>query len=78
MKIKDEDFEALRKLVSEADTEAARATALAANHSDRRYRWDLTYTPACTRLICSTLYKYCEDSHIDTALRAIVKPLRGK
>jgi len=47
-----------------------------AGHSPKRYRWDLLYAAKLTPWICQHLYKYCNDEHIDTALRAILAELQ--
>jgi hypothetical protein len=41
----------------------------------KRLRWDLLYSAGLTKWICDNLYSYADDSHIDTALRAIVSSL---
>jgi hypothetical protein len=45
--------------------------------SHRRWRWDLLWYAKKVRLphrfIEDTLYSYCNDDHIDTALRRIVQ-----
>lgn len=40
-----------------------------------RTRWDWLYASGLTPWICDNLYKYANDEHIDTALRAIAKEL---
>ena len=40
---------------------------------DKRYRWDLFHAAGLTRYACDVLYAYMDDTHIDTALRSIVK-----
>jgi hypothetical protein len=69
-------------LIIPHDTAQRRAEYAAKGLSDKRYRWDLSYLSgnannpeSCTRFVCDTLYTYLNDSHIDTALRSIVKPL---
>ena len=42
---------------------------------ERRYRWDLCHASGLTPWICTTLYPYADDSHIDTALKSIVGKL---
>ena len=42
---------------------------------DKRYRWDLAHAAVGTRWICDLYDLGLNDSHIDTALRAIVAPL---
>lgn len=75
MKIHSEHFSALAAMVQPLDTPEKRAAYRAQNLTDKRYRWDLAYAAGCTRFICDALYSYLDDTHIDTALRAIVKPL---
>lgn len=45
---------------------------------EKRYRWDLCYAAGLTPWICETLYSYANDSHIDTALKAIMKEISGE
>ena len=40
---------------------------------EKRYRWDLFHAAGLTRYACDVLYAYMDDTHIDTALRSIVK-----
>lgn len=40
--------------------------------ADMRYRWDLFNAAGLTKFACAELYRYANDTHIDTALRAIV------
>jgi hypothetical protein len=44
---------------------------------EKRIRWDLTYQANLTGFICDSLYSYLDDSHIDTALKSIMKELLG-
>ena len=43
----------------------------------KRHRWDLSYAAKLTPFMCEHIYPYANDTHIDTALRAIVKELEG-
>lgn len=38
-------------------------------------RWDLFNAAGLTRYSCDTLYKYLNDTHIDTALKQIAKEI---
>jgi hypothetical protein len=38
----------------------------------KRYQWDITYKAGLTAYICETLYKYLDDTHIQTALNRII------
>lgn len=40
--------------------------------SAMRYRWDICHKANILGFICDVLYKYLNDTHIDTALRNIV------
>ena len=75
MKINAEHFAHLAAMVNPLDTPEKRAQYKMQGLTDKRYRWDLAYMAGCTRFICDSLYSYLDDSHIDTALRSIVKPL---
>lgn len=75
MKIHGDHLAHLRATIEPLDTKERRAAYVAAGLSDKRYRWDLTYAAGLTPWICDTLYPYCNDDHIDTALRRIVPPL---
>jgi hypothetical protein len=39
----------------------------------KRLRWDMLYTVIGSRWICDNLYSYLDDSHIDSALRSIMR-----
>jgi hypothetical protein len=75
MKITNEHLATMAAMVQPLDTPEKRGAYRAQNLTDKRYRWDLAYMAGCTRFICDALYPYLDDSHIDTALRSIVKPL---
>ena len=75
MKIQASHYEHLAAAVAPLDTAERRAGYVAAGLSDKRYHWDLTYAASLTPWICSTLYPYLNDDHIDTALRRIIPPL---
>ena len=42
---------------------------------DKRLRWDLLRLAVTSAWICATVYKYADDTHLDTALKKIVKEL---
>ena len=42
---------------------------------DRRYRWDLFWAAGGTRLLAQADQEGLYDSHIDTVLRKVVRPL---
>jgi hypothetical protein len=48
---------------------------LSSGHSARRYRWDIARGAKLIPFMTNTLYRYANDTHIDTALRAIVREL---
>jgi hypothetical protein len=82
MKITAEHFATLTAKVAPFDTPERREQYKAQGLTDKRYRWDLSYLggkgsdpESTTRFICDVLYEYLNDTHIDTALRTIVKPL---
>ena len=49
---------------------------LAAGYSDKRIGWDLLHAAKLTPFVCDTLYKYLNDTHIDTAVLAIMKTIK--
>jgi hypothetical protein len=42
---------------------------------DMRFRWDLFYAANLATWVCDNCYSYLNDTHIDTALKRIVKEL---
>ena len=75
MKMTQEDFSYLQRRVAEFDTEFNRSQYKAANLSTTRYQWDLVCHAKLMPWICESLYPYLNDSHIQTALNKIIKPL---
>lgn len=47
-----------------------------ARDPEMRLRWDLFYDSGLSRWACDVIYEYANDSHIDTALRAIMRELQ--
>lgn len=45
---------------------------------EKRLRWDWSYYAGLSPWICKNIYPYANDSHIDTALRQIMRDLAGK
>ena len=84
MKIDRKDVDYMRAAIAPLDTDAVRHNYLTGNYPradltqdvDKRYRWDLCHAAGLTPWICD-LYRRAEvhNSHIDTALRSIVRPL---
>jgi hypothetical protein len=84
VKIKPEHFEALKAMIVPHDTENVRdyyrSDNLANHHDgmdrDMRYRWDLFWHVKVDKTpLMRELYEYLNDSHIDSALKAIVPKL---
>ncbi len=83
MKVKPEHLQHMRDAINAfveqygADKLAAHKLALASHPRvkdvETRYRWDLFTAAGLTRYACDVLYTYCTDTHIDTALRSIVR-----
>lgn len=73
MKMRPEHLDTLRDIIAPLDTPERRADYVKQGLSSKRYRWDLLYAARVSNWICSTLYPYLNDSHIDTALRSIVQ-----
>lgn len=85
MKIKPEDLDSLRVAIAPLDTPERRAQYLASKfygasrvtNLEMRYRWDLLWAAGVSDWVSRTVYKYANDSQVDTALRSIVPPLQG-
>ena len=81
MKMKPEHFAHMKAEITKLDRErvAAHKAALAydprVKDLDKRFRWDLSHAARLTPWICDNLYSYLDDTHVDTALRAIVREL---
>jgi len=75
MKITAQDFAQLEAMVKTKDTDFYRSRYAAAGLSTTRYQWDLVRASGAMSFVCDVLYKYLNDSHIQTALNRIVKPL---
>jgi hypothetical protein len=75
MKIKPEHLAHLRDAVAQHDTEFHRSRYAAAGLTTMRYQWDLVRHAGLMPWLCDTLYQYLNDTHIQTALNRIVKPL---
>lgn len=73
MKITPDHLKHMSEQIKPLDTAELRAQYQGQGLTPRRYRWDLTYSaPGMTKWICDTIYPYADDTHLDTALRAIV------
>lgn len=86
MKIRPEHYAALRNAIAEIPLDTLRnhranlVNDPRVNDLDKRLRWDALH---CVRIdgapsyrfTCDTLYPYMNDTHIDTALRAIFTEL---
>ena len=77
MKIKPSDFVTLRTLVAAHDCPQSRRDAIALGWTHAKYIWWVTGRRDVLAFICDTLYKYLNDTHIDTALRRIIPPLEN-
>ena len=75
MKIKPEDYATLAAMLATKDTDFYRSRYASAGLSTTRYQWDLVRATGAMPFLCDTLYKYLNDTHVQTALNRIVKPL---
>ena len=75
MKMKPEHFALMKDAMQKHDTDMARDRYVAAGLSTDRYRWDLLRHVGLQPWLCDTLYTYLDDSHVQTALNKIIKPL---
>lgn len=81
MKIKPEHFEKLKSELATFSKEkiaAHRKFIINEGKSkdvEKRLRWDLLYYRNLSAWVCDNIYPYADDSHLDTALRQIMKGL---
>ncbi len=77
MKMTKHDFFCLSKALDTIKPRiiAAAPQYRAAGLSDKRLHWDCLRAAGLTPWLCGSLYKYLNDDHIDTALRAYFKKL---
>jgi hypothetical protein len=75
MKMTKAHFAHLQQGLRPYDTDFHRDRYKAAGLSTTRYQWDMLCHAGLMGWLCNTLYTYLEDSHIQTALNKIVKPL---
>lgn len=81
LKITDEDYKKLLKIISLLPKEAVlkHKAKLAADPKvkdlEKRFRWDLLWSTKMSSWVSGTLYKYMDDSHLDSALKQVVKEL---
>jgi hypothetical protein len=82
MKITPDHYEHLKAAIEPLAAEITdrREAILAegrAQDVEKRLRWDLCHAAGLTRWVCDNLYPYCNDDHLDTALRRIVTELEA-
>ena len=75
MKIKPEHIEHMRAALKQWDTDFHRSRYVSAGLSTKRFQWDAVRAAGLIPWICSTVYTYANDDHIQTALNRIIKPL---
>ena len=90
MKIKKEHFEFIESKINELLDAHGRDSIISQYESgnfprsDRvlslqtRFNLDLFYAAGLSGFACDTLYKYLDDSHIETALKRICPKIEGK
>lgn len=80
MKIKPEHYTAIKSIIGSFEREqvlAYKALKLGKD-PERRFRWDLfTFArrSGAEKIVMDDIYRYANDNHLDTALRAIVREL---
>lgn len=81
MKIRPEHYNHMKSAIADLDPAKVAAHKEALTHDarvkdlEKRFRWDLSHAARLTPWICDNLYSYLDDSHVDTALRSIVREL---
>lgn len=80
MKIKAEHYAALKSIIGSFNREqvlAYKALKLGKD-PERRFRWDLFYCArrsGAEKIALEDIYRYANDTHLDTALKRIVREL---
>lgn len=83
MKVTQEHYQTLKQAIANISPEKVNRhrEQLKGDHRvhdvEKRLRWDLMYAAGLTQFLCSTLYKYANDDHIDTALKQAMKEIFG-
>ena len=75
MRLKIQDTIEKAGLVKIAEHKELLKTAYGVKDPAVRFRWDLYHASALTSFTCDILYSYLDDTHIDTALKNIIKEL---
>ena len=77
MKMNKEDYLVLLTAISELpkDKVLAHKELKLGIDKDKRFVWDLFSAAKLTSFACDTLYKYLDDSHIETALHKVAREL---
>ena len=82
MKIKAEHYNYMKNAIREAISKEAYEEHKKyiiqegkAKDIEKRLRWDCSYAAKLSPWVCSNLYDYANDTHIDTALKQIIKEL---
>jgi len=75
MKITKTHFEKMQAAISVLDTDTNRKAYAAMSLSLKRYQWDLVRQAGLLSFVCDELYKYADDTHIQTCLNRIVPSL---
>ena len=75
MKMLPEHYEHMRQAIASVDTPELRSHYIAEKLSTTRYQWDLVRHARLMPWLCDSLYQYLNDTHIQTALNRIVRPL---
>lgn len=79
MKIKQQDYEFMKQEIDKIPIETRKQHFENLKSDERvkdinkRFRWDCLYAAKLNDFLCHTLYKYLDDTHIDTALKQITK-----
>ena len=84
MKIQREHYgfmrDAIAGAISQSDLDALRQALRADSRVkdfDKRVRWDVLHRSVPSAWICDNVYKYADDSHLDTALKRIMAECFG-
>ncbi len=79
MKIKPEHYAYIKRAIECATVDKPmdelEARYRTQNLTSKRFRWDCTYAAKLSTWLCDNVYTYADDTHIDTALRSVMRDM---
>ena len=79
MKMTQEHYDYMKQAIGNINIDAVKRSIMESGRVpkdyDKRLRFDCMYAAGLTKWVCDNLYSYMDDSHINTALKSIMKEL---